>query len=175
MTDAGVFVVGGVVVATGAPVGVPAGGAIPASVVAIAVAGAGTHSAAPHVSDAWQQAATPPKRQVGWASAQALAHSPIDPDEMHAAPFGQQPLPSAQAVCDAAQMGDSAAATSRPTRPPTMGRPAAAGVGVISAWRPAWSWGRAVGKRRRRRARKAWAWWSGGVGRMVVGKQLCRA
>ena len=144
--------------------GVPGGGAMPASV----VGDGGTHSDAPQVSAAGQHAVTPPKRQVGWAAAQASAHSPTPADEMQSAPEGQQPLPSAQAVWDAAHAGE--AASLRGTRPPTTGSPAASGAGVIMAWRPAWSWDRAVGRRRRkgRRGRKAWARRRGVVGRMAV-------
>jgi hypothetical protein len=122
---------------------VPGGGAIPTSV---GVA-AGTHRVAPQASPAGQQAVTvAPKTQVGCAAAQASAQSPTPADEMQAAPEGQQPLPSAQAVCDAAQIGDGAAL--RGTRPPTTGRPAAAaGAGVTMAWRPAWSWECAVERR----------------------------
>jgi hypothetical protein len=137
---------------------VPGGGAMPASV---GVA-AGTQSESPQVSPAGQQAVTAaPKTQVGCAAAQPSAQSPTPADEMQAAPEGQQPLPSAQAVCDAAQIGDGAA--SRGARPPTMGRPAAAaGASVTMAWRPAWSWDCALGKR------EAWAKRNGIVDRMTA-------
>ena len=90
----------------------------------------GTHSDAPQASETGQHALTGPNKHVGWPTAQASAQSPTPLDEMHAAPDGQQPLPSAQGVCvDAWQMGVSLRARSAAG--------GAAGAGVIMGWRPA--------------------------------------